>query len=126
MMCVAAVYSPPCRPLTDEEGKEIVDRINESGAQVVWVGVGTPKQEIWMRDHVGLIKGATLIGVGAAFDFHSGAVARAPKWMQKSGLEWLHRLLSEPHRLARRYFIIAPSFLLNVVCEQIKLYFARI
>lgn len=125
-MSVAGFYSPPFRPLTDEEDKEIVDRINESGAQVVWVGVGSPKQEIWMRDHVGLIKGATLIGVGAAFDFQSGAVARAPKWMQKSGFEWLHRLLSEPHRLGRRYIIIAPSFLLNVICEQIKLYFARI
>jgi N-acetylglucosaminyldiphosphoundecaprenol N-acetyl-beta-D-mannosaminyltransferase len=125
-MSVAGFYSPPFRPLTDEEDKEIVDHINESGAQVVWVGVGTPKQEIWMRDHVGLIKGATLIGVGAAFDFQSGAVARAPKWMQKSGLEWLHRLLSEPRRLGRRYFIIAPLFSLNVICEQIKLYFARI
>ena len=125
-MSVAGFYSPPFRPLTDEEDKEIVDRINESGAQVVWVGVSTPKQEFWMRDHVGLIKGATLIGVGAAFDFQSGVVARAPKWMQKSGLEWLHRLVSEPRRLWRRYFIIAPSFLLNVICEQIKLYFARV
>jgi N-acetylglucosaminyldiphosphoundecaprenol N-acetyl-beta-D-mannosaminyltransferase len=123
---VAGFYSPPFRPLTDEEDKEIVDRINESGAQVVWVGVSTPKQEFWMRDHVRLIKGATLIGVGAAFDFQSGVVARAPKWMQKSGLEWLHRLVSEPRRLWRRYFIIAPSFLLNVICEQIKLYFARV
>ena len=67
-----------------------------------------------MRDHVGRVSGATLIGVGAAFDFHSGRVKRAPKWMQKSGLEWLHRLSSEPKRLWRRYLILAPQFLYQV------------
>ncbi len=78
-----------------------------------------------MRDHVGLISCATLIGVGAAFDFHSGAVARAPKWMQRSGLEWLHRLASEPRRLWRRYLIIAPLFLFKIIIEQITLYFGK-
>lgn len=124
-LSVAGYYSPPFRPLTDEEDKEIVERINQSGAQIVWVGISTPKQEIWMRDHVGRIKGATLIGVGAAFDFHSGAVARAPKWMQDRGLEWLHRLLSEPRRLWRRYLVIAPSFVIKVIREQMQLYLTR-
>jgi N-acetylglucosaminyldiphosphoundecaprenol N-acetyl-beta-D-mannosaminyltransferase len=124
-MSVAGSYSPPFRPLTKEEDKEIVERMNESGAHIVWVGISSPKQELWMRDHVGRIKGATLLGVGAAFDFHSGAVARAPKWMQRHGLEWLHRLVSEPRRLWRRYLMIAPSFLFKVVREEIGLCLAR-
>jgi N-acetylglucosaminyldiphosphoundecaprenol N-acetyl-beta-D-mannosaminyltransferase len=118
---VVGSYSPPFRALTDAEDAAIVDAINESGAQVVWVGLSTPKQEFWMRNHVGRIRGATLIGVGAAFDFHSGAVARAPKWMQRFGLEWLHRLASEPGRLWHRYLTLAPSFLLSVIREQIAL-----
>jgi N-acetylglucosaminyldiphosphoundecaprenol N-acetyl-beta-D-mannosaminyltransferase len=124
-MIAAGFFSPPFRTLTAAEDQEIVDRINESGAQVVWVGISTPKQEFWMRDHAGRIKGATLIGVGAAFDFHSGAVARAPLWMQRYGLEWLHRLMSEPRRLWRRYFVVAPVFLMMVAREQMKLCFAR-
>jgi N-acetylglucosaminyldiphosphoundecaprenol N-acetyl-beta-D-mannosaminyltransferase len=123
-LTVAGLYSPPFRPLTAEEDQEATDRINQSGAQIVWVGISTPKQEFWMRDHAGRIKGATLIGVGAAFDFHSGAVARAPKWMQRAGLEWLHRLLSEPSRLWRRYLIVAPSFVFGAAREQLKLYFS--
>jgi len=91
-LSVAGLRSPPFRPLTEAEHADVVDAINNSGAQVVWVGLSTPKQEHWMREHVSRIKGATLIGVGDAFDFHSGAVARAPKLMQDSGLEWIHRL----------------------------------
>ena len=118
-LVVAGFYAPPFRSLTEEEDAAIVDAINKSGAQVVWIGLSTPNQEFWTRDHVGQINGATLIGVGAAFDFHSGAVTRAPKWMQKSGFEWLHRLLSEPRRLWRRYLVIAPSFVVNIVREEI-------
>lgn len=121
-MAVAGFYSPPFRELTEEEDRAIVERINRSEAQIVWVGLSTPKQDFWMRDHVGRIKGATLLGVGAAFDFHSGAVARAPKWMQKCGLEWLHRLASEPRRLWRRYVIDVPRFWLAAMREQIALY----
>ncbi len=117
-LVVAGFHTPPFRSLSEEEDAAVVDAINKSGAQVVWVGLSTPKQEYWMRDHVGRINGATLIGVGAAFDFHSGAVKRAPKWMQKSGFEWLHRLLSEPRRLWRRYLVTAPAFVVKIVREE--------
>jgi len=117
-LVVAGFHTPPFRSLSEVEDAAVVDAINKSGAQVVWVGLSTPKQEYWMRDHVGRINGATLIGVGAAFDFHSGAVKRAPKWMQKSGFEWLHRLLSEPRRLWRRYLVIAPAFVVKIVREE--------
>lgn len=124
-LVVAGFYTPPFRSLTEEEDAAIVDAINKSGAQVVWIGLSTPNQEFWTRDHVGQINGATLIGVGAAFDFHSGAVTRAPKWMQNSGFEWLHRLLSEPRRLWRRYLVIAPSFVVRIVREEIGFRLAK-
>ncbi|MEJ0094640.1 MAG: WecB/TagA/CpsF family glycosyltransferase [Methylocella sp.] len=121
-MAVAGFYSPPFSPLTEEENDEIVRDINRSEAQIVWVGLSTPKQEVWMSEHVGKIRGATLIGVGAAFDFHSGAVSRAPEWMRSSGFEWVYRICSEPRRLFPRYVKIVPWFLINAVREQISLY----
>jgi N-acetylglucosaminyldiphosphoundecaprenol N-acetyl-beta-D-mannosaminyltransferase len=121
-LVIAGSHTPPFRPLTAEEDAAAVEAINQSGAQIVWVGLNTPKQEYWMRDHVGRIGGATLIGIGAAFDFHSGAVTRAPVWMQKSGLEWLHRLLSEPRRLWRRYLVMAPVFVFKIIREEISLH----
>ena len=117
---VVGFYSPPFRVLTEGEDSAIVDVINKSNADIVWVGLSTPKQEFWMRDHVGRIRGATLIGIGAAFDFHSGTIARAPRWMQRSGLERLHRLASEPRRLWRRYLIVAPLFLVSIVHEELS------
>ena len=124
-LSIAGFHSPPFHVLTEEEDAAEVNTINETGAQIVWVGLSTPKQEFWMRDHVGRVRDATLIGVGAAFDFHSGAVARAPKWMQRFGFEWLHRLASEPRRLWRRYLIIAPMFLFSIILEQIALSFGK-
>lgn len=118
---IAGYHSPPFRPLLEEEDAEVVRQINKSGANIVWVGLSTPKQELWMRDHVNLIRGATLIGVGAAFDFHAGIVKRAPKWMQKTGFEWLHRLASEPRRLWRRYLVVAPKFLIKYISEELAL-----
>jgi N-acetylglucosaminyldiphosphoundecaprenol N-acetyl-beta-D-mannosaminyltransferase len=103
-------YSPPFRDLTNEEETAIVSEINRSKADVIWVGVGAPKQEKWMasmREHV---EAAVLIGVGAAFDFHAGLVPQAPNWMQSSGLEWLFRLAHEPRRLWRRYARYNPRF----------------
>lgn len=102
---VAGVYEPPFRPLSPEEDREVVKRINSSAADVVWVGLSTPKQERWMAEHRDRIEAPVLIGVGAAFDFHAGLRKRAPRWMQRSGLEWSYRLLSEPRRLWRRYLI---------------------
>lgn len=107
---VAGTSTPPFRPMTPEEDAAAVAEITASGAKIVWVGISTPKQEFWMRDHLGRIPGATLLGVGAAFDFHAGDVSRSPRWMQASGLEWLHRFLSEPRRLWRRYLVLAPKF----------------
>lgn len=107
---VAGSCAPPFRALTPEEDREVVQRITQAEPDVVWVGLSTPKQERWMAEHVGQIPGAVLIGVGAAFDFHAGTKRQAPRWMQRSGLEWLFRLLSEPRRLGRRYLINIPLF----------------
>jgi N-acetylglucosaminyldiphosphoundecaprenol N-acetyl-beta-D-mannosaminyltransferase len=108
---VAGTYSPPFRPLTPEEDREVVERINSSQPDIVWVGIGAPKQERWMAEHVGRLCAPVLIGVGAAFDFHGGLKKQAPRWMQKSGLEWSFRLMSEPRRLWRRYLVNNPFFL---------------
>ena len=108
-LVVAGSYSPPFRSMTDEEDDAIVARINASGAGTVWVGLGCPKQELWMAAHRDRIR-AVQIGVGAAFDFHAGVVRRAPQFMQQAGLEWLHRLVSEPRRLWRRYAVTGSRF----------------
>lgn len=102
-LCVSGVYSPPFRSLTPEEDRAVIDRINEANPDIVWVGISTPKQERWMASHLGKISAPVMIGVGAAFDFLSGNTPQAPRWMQRSGLEWLFRLGTEPRRLWRRY-----------------------
>lgn len=107
---VVGVHSPPYRPSTVQEDEEDVQRINASGAHVVFVGLGCPKQELWMARHRGRVN-AVMLGVGAAFDFHAGVQRRAPEWMQHNGLEWLHRLVSEPRRLWRRYLLTNLPFL---------------
>lgn len=99
---IAGMASPPFRKLTEQEDAEYTQKINASGAHVVFVGLGCPKQEIWMAEHRGAIK-AVMVGVGAAFDYHAGTLRRAPAWMQQRGLEWLYRFVCEPRRLARRY-----------------------
>ncbi len=101
---IVGTYCPPFRKLTEEEDEKICKMISDSNADIVWVGLSTPKQECWMSEHAGKLKVSLMVGVGAAFDFHTG-VWQAPKWMQRSGLEWFFRLLSEPHRLWRRYLI---------------------
>jgi N-acetylglucosaminyldiphosphoundecaprenol N-acetyl-beta-D-mannosaminyltransferase len=100
---VAGTYTPPFRPLTPEEDEEIINTINETEADVVWVGLGAPKQERWMAEHLGKIEAPVMIGVGAAFDFLSGRKPQAPRWIQRSGFEWLFRLATEPKRLWPRY-----------------------
>lgn len=104
--------SPPFRPLTADEDAAAVERINASGAGIVFVGLGCPKQEQWMAEHRGRVN-AVMIGVGAAFDFLAGSVPRAPAWMRDNGLEWLHRLASEPRRLWRRYLVTNTLFVLG-------------
>jgi len=112
---VAGCLSPPFRPLTPQEDEEVVRRIDASGADLVWVGLSTPKQERWMAAHVGRLRAPVLLGVGAAFDIHAGLLPQAPRWMQRSGLEWLYRLAREPRRLWRRYLGNNPRFLLAIV-----------
>jgi N-acetylglucosaminyldiphosphoundecaprenol N-acetyl-beta-D-mannosaminyltransferase len=104
-------YSPPHRPLTPEERDAVAAEINHSRADVVWVGIGVPKQEKWMDEMRPLLDAPVLIGVGAAFDFHAGLVRQAPNWMQDAGLEWAFRLANEPRRLWRRYTRYNPRFL---------------
>jgi N-acetylglucosaminyldiphosphoundecaprenol N-acetyl-beta-D-mannosaminyltransferase len=116
---IAGKVSPPFRPLTPTEEDEINRLIQQSGANIVWVGLGSPRQEIWMASHAAEWN-AVLIGVGAAFDFLSGHKAQAPRWIQRCGLEWLFRLWNEPARLWRRY-IQYPRFVLLVLLQKLGL-----
>lgn len=111
---IAGMYSPPFRPLTEEEDEAIVAQINASGADFVWVGLGAPKQENWMAAHQGRVHGL-MVGVGAAFDYMAGNIQRAPQWMQNCNLEWLYRLLQDPKRLFKRYLVTNTKFIWNVV-----------
>ncbi|MEA2340697.1 MAG: N-acetylglucosaminyldiphosphoundecaprenol N-acetyl-beta-D-mannosaminyltransferase, partial [Solirubrobacteraceae bacterium] len=103
-------YAPPFRALTPHEEHAVVDEINRSGADVVWVGIGVPKQEKWMAAMRERLEASVLVGVGAAFDFHAGLVAQAPPWIQALGMEWAYRLSREPRRLWRRYLRYNPRF----------------
>lgn len=108
---ICGMYSPPFRELTEEEDRSIIQMINDAKADFVWVGLGAPKQEIWMNRHKGRIQ-ALMIGVGAAFDYEAGNIKRAPGWMQEHSLEWLYRLLQNPVRLFKRYFVTNTKYLL--------------
>jgi N-acetylglucosaminyldiphosphoundecaprenol N-acetyl-beta-D-mannosaminyltransferase len=108
---LAGSMSPPFGPLSTYDLDSDCAKIRESGAKVVWVGLGMPKQELWMDAAAGRLPGISLIGVGAAFDFLAGTVRRAPGWVQRSGLEWAFRFAQEPRRLWRRYLVNNPAFL---------------
>jgi N-acetylglucosaminyldiphosphoundecaprenol N-acetyl-beta-D-mannosaminyltransferase len=112
---VVGCMSPPFRPLTVEEDDAVVQRINEARPDLVWVGLSTPKQERWMAGHVDRLSATVLLGVGAAFDIHAGLLPQAPRWMQRTGLEWFYRLLREPRRLWRRYLGNNPRFVLQIL-----------
>ncbi len=118
---VAGTYSPPFRALAAEEEQEVVNMIRAASADVLWVGLSTPKQEKWMWAFRDRLNVPVLVGVGAAFDFHTGRVQQAPVWMREHGLEWLFRLVAEPRRLWRRYLILGPKFLWNINLEILKL-----
>ena len=115
-LMIAGSLSPPFRPLNELEHGGFVDQINRSGASIVLIGLGCPKQEIWMAKWGNAIN-AVMIGVGAAFDYHAGSLRRAPPVWQRIGLEWLYRLLQEPRRLARRYLLTNTLFLLALPAE---------
>lgn len=116
-MQIVGMYSPPFRPLTAEEDAEIVRRINEAEADFVWIGLGAPKQERWMAEHQGKVKGL-MIGVGAGFDYFAGNIKRAPEWMQKGNLEWVYRLMQEPGRLVGRYWYTNRKFVWHAVIRN--------
>jgi N-acetylglucosaminyldiphosphoundecaprenol N-acetyl-beta-D-mannosaminyltransferase len=114
-LVVRGTFSPPFRAMSDAEDQQVVELIRGSGARIVWVGLSTPKQERWMAAHVDVLPNCVLLGVGAAFDLHAHGLPQAPIWMQRSGLEWLYRLIREPRRLARRYLSNNPRFVAAIV-----------
>lgn len=116
---IVGKYSPPFRPLTDEEYDQIVQRLNEANPYIVWIGLSTPKQQRWMAAHMRRLAAPVLLGVGAAFDFHAALKKQAPRWMQRSGLEWLFRLATEPRRLGPRYLINNALFILLVLRQML-------
>jgi N-acetylglucosaminyldiphosphoundecaprenol N-acetyl-beta-D-mannosaminyltransferase len=117
---IAGSISPPFRELSDQEDEEICKQISASGADILWVGLGSPKQELWMYNHQGKIEVPVMIGVGAAFDFLSGNKPQAPRWIQRSGLEWFYRFLQEPRRLWKRYLLGYPRFVVLIFIELFK------
>lgn len=118
---VAGTYCPPFRPLTEEEEADLEARVRAAAPDVLWVGLSTPKQERWMYGHRGRLGVPVLLGVGAAFDFLTGGVQQAPRWMQENGLEWFFRLVIDPRRLWRRYLVSGPRFAWNASLELLNL-----
>ncbi len=117
-------YSPPFRALTPEEDAQLIDQINAQQPDFLWVGLGAPKQEKWIAAHIDKITASVQLGVGAAFDFHSGHIKRAPVWMQKVGLEWFYRLLQDK-RLFKRYLETNPIFIKHFIKDYLKSRFSK-
>jgi N-acetylglucosaminyldiphosphoundecaprenol N-acetyl-beta-D-mannosaminyltransferase len=117
---VAGVLSPPFRPLTDDDLANDIDAITEAAPDVLWVGLGMPKQELWMARAGGQLDGISLVGVGAVFDWVAGNVEQAPSWVQRAGLEWLYRLYREPRRLWRRYLWNNPAYLALLANQLVR------
>lgn len=115
---IVGTYAPPFRPLTAQEDEAIVSEINARRPDIVWVGLSTPKQEMWMAEHRSRLDAAVLIGVGAAFDIHAGLRRRAPRFLHGTGLEWTYRLWQEPRRLAGRYLRSNPAFVAKVLLQK--------
>lgn len=114
---IVGMYSPPFRLMTEKEDENLINIINKADPDFIWVGLGAPKQEIWMSSHQGKIKGF-MVGVGAGFDYLSGNIKRAPIWMQKLSLEWLYRLFQDPKRLFKRYLITNFKFIWYIVIRR--------
>jgi N-acetylglucosaminyldiphosphoundecaprenol N-acetyl-beta-D-mannosaminyltransferase len=121
---VAGTYGPPFRPLNPEEEQELIDQVAACKPDIVWVGISTPKQEKFAAEYLSKLDTHLLIAVGAAFDFHTGRAVEAPGWMKRSGLQWFHRMMSNPRRLARRYLTNNPLFVLKFAgqCLGLKKY----
>jgi N-acetylglucosaminyldiphosphoundecaprenol N-acetyl-beta-D-mannosaminyltransferase len=114
---VVGTYTPPFRELNEEERCYLIQLLDEVKPDIVWIGLSTPKQERFAASHAGILNAKLLIAVGAAFDFHAGLISQAPRWMQRSGLEWLYRLAMEPRRLWKRYLINNPVFVFKIFCQ---------
>jgi N-acetylglucosaminyldiphosphoundecaprenol N-acetyl-beta-D-mannosaminyltransferase len=121
LLQISGSYSPPFGIWAEEENRKIIDLINNSGAKVLWLGVSSPKQDIWIAKHKSQLKVRVAFGVGAAFDFHSGSIKRAPLWIQKIGFEWFFRLCQDPKRLWNRY-IFGNMYFLSIL---VRSYFSR-
>jgi N-acetylglucosaminyldiphosphoundecaprenol N-acetyl-beta-D-mannosaminyltransferase len=116
-LIVAGTHTPPYRPADADEDRAVLDAINAAEPDIVWVGLGTPKQDYWVSRHRDRLSAGALIAVGAAFDFHAGVLRQAPRWMQRSGMEWVFRLAQEPRRLAFRYLVYNPLFVAKVALQ---------
>lgn len=115
---ITGTFCPPFRALNQEEVRQLQDKVHTAKTDIFWVGLSTPKQERFMAEYLPQLDTSVMVGVGAAFDFHSGRVKQAPAWIQQNGLEWLYRVMQEPRRLWRRYFSIVPRFILLVAAEK--------
>jgi N-acetylglucosaminyldiphosphoundecaprenol N-acetyl-beta-D-mannosaminyltransferase len=118
---IVGVYTPPFRPLSSDEERQLEQMVKEAQPDILWVGLGSPKQERFMAQFCGRLDAKLMVGVGAAFDIHSGAVKEAPQWIKNLGLQWLHRLAQEPRRLWKRYSICIPSFIWGVSLQVLGL-----
>ena len=119
--CTAWLAAEAWRPLNPEEEKALVEQVKQARPDILWVGLSTPKQEKFMAEYLPKLQTTLMVGVGAAFDIHSGRLKQAPGWMQRSGLEWFYRLCQEPRRLWRRYLTNNPRFLFWAVCQLLRL-----
>ena len=122
---VSGTYSPPFSPMQEEDWDNLVAKINQSAAHIIWIGLSTPKQEKFAYELAKRVKVRYIITIGAAFDFHTGRLAQAPRWMQESGLEWFYRLCKEPRRLWKRYIEIVPKFAILAGVDLIKHYLRK-
>ncbi|MEO6788926.1 MAG: WecB/TagA/CpsF family glycosyltransferase [Chthoniobacteraceae bacterium] len=115
---IVGTHCPPFRPLDEKERAALAAEIVEKKPDMFWVGLSTPKQERFMAEFLPLLDTTVMLGVGAAFDFHTGRMKEAPRWMMRCGLQWLHRLCSDPRRLWRRYGVIVPSYLFRIFLQR--------
>lgn len=118
---VVGTYTPPFHPLSMEEHIELVQQVNDAKPDIIWVGLSTPKQERFMAEYVSIFNTSLMLGVGAAFDMHTGRMSDSPDWVKKSGMQWAHRLLQDPRRLWKRYLVNNPKFLMAVSAQLLGL-----
>lgn len=117
---ITGTYTPPFRPLTERESNDVIRQISESRPDIIWVGLGAPKQERFMAEYIDRLETTLMFGVGAAFDFHTGRKKEAPRWMMRLGLQWAHRFWCEPRRLGKRYLVNNPRFLFALLRSRVR------